>query len=313
MPIRIPSELPALEILSNENIFVMDMQRAMTQDIRPMQVGILNLMPNKIETEVQILRLLSNTPLQINIDLIRIDNSVSKNTPQSHMDAFYKDFSSISNKQYDGLIITGAPLGFMDYEAVTYWDDITAIFDWAQTNVQSTLYLCWAAHAAMYHFHGVVRDIRAQKLSGVFEHQVLAPTNELMRGFDPLFWAPHSRFGDIPVETYSNTANIQVLAASDIAGAYICATQDKRNVFITGHPEYDWDTLAQEYARDLANGSEAGKPPQVPMNYFVDDDPEHAPIVRWRSHGTLLYTNWLNYYVYQTTPYDLTQLATGKR
>ncbi|MBE1286988.1 MAG: homoserine O-succinyltransferase [Alteromonadaceae bacterium] len=313
MPIRIPSELPALEILSNENIFVMEMQRAMTQDIRPMQVGILNLMPNKIETEVQILRLLSNTPLQINIDLIRIDNSVSKNTPQSHMDAFYKDFSSISNKQYDGLIITGAPLGFMDYEAVTYWDDITAIFDWAQTNVQSTLYLCWAAHAAMYHFHGVVRDIRAQKLSGVFEHQVLAPTNELMRGFDPVFWAPHSRFGDIPVETYANTANIQVLAASDVAGAYICATEDKRNVFITGHPEYDWDTLAQEYARDLANGSEAGKPPLVPMNYFVDDDPEHAPIVRWRSHGTLLYTNWLNYYVYQTTPYDLTQLATGKR
>ena len=313
MPIRIPSELPALEILSNENIFVMEMQRAMTQDIRPMQVGILNLMPNKIETEVQILRLLSNTPLQINIDLIRIDNSVSKNTPQSHMDAFYKDFSSISDKQYDGLIITGAPLGFMDYEAVTYWDEITAIFDWAQTNVQSTLYLCWAAHAAMYHFHGVVRDIRAQKLSGVFEHHVLAPTNELMRGFDPVFWAPHSRFGDIPVQIYANTGNIDVLAASEEAGAYICATQDKRNVFITGHPEYDSDTLAQEYARDLANGSDAGTSPQVPLNYFTNDDPTHAPIVRWRSHGTLLYTNWLNYYVYQTTPYDLTQLATGER
>ncbi|MET1219649.1 MAG: homoserine O-succinyltransferase [Glaciecola sp.] len=304
MPIRIPVELPALDILTEENIFVMDTERAAGQDIRPMEVGILNLMPNKIETEVQILRLLSNTPLQVNIDLIRIDNQVPKNTPQSHMDAFYQSFSQIKDKQYDGLIITGAPLGFMAYEAVTYWDKITEIFDWAQVNVQSTLYLCWAAHAAMYHFHGVVRDIRATKLSGVFAHNVLQPKNELMRGFDPQFYAPHSRFGNIPQAVYQNTPGIDVLAAGAESGAYICATQDKRQVFITGHPEYDPDTLKQEYIRDTASGESV----EVPANYFVDNDPTKDILVKWRSHGTLLYTNWLNYYVYQVTPYDLSTL-----
>ena len=305
MPIRIPVDLPALGILDSENIFAMDMERASNQDIRPMEVGILNLMPNKIETEVQILRLLSNTPLQINIDLIRIDNQLSKNTPQSHMDDFYKGFSQIKHKKYDGLIITGAPLGFMAYEDVKYWSDMQEILDWAKANVQSTLYLCWAAHAAMYHFYGQMRELRQDKLFGVYQHQVLAPTNELMRGFDPVFNAPHSRFGNVPQAGYERIPDIDVLAASAETGTYIAATKDKRHVFVTGHPEYDANTLADEYARDCANGQE----PALPVNYFINDDPTQAPLVSWRSHGTLLYTNWLNYYVYQTTPYDLTTLS----
>jgi homoserine O-succinyltransferase len=304
MPIRIPENLPAQNVLTQENIFVMDLARAGEQDIRPMEVGILNLMPNKIETEIQILRLLSNTPLQINIDLIRIDDQVPKNTPQSHMDDFYQPFSQIKEKQYDGLIITGAPLGFKAYEDVTYWTQIQEIFDWAQINVQSTLYLCWAAHAAMYHFHGVVRDIRPTKLSGIFEHKVLTPTNELMRGFDPYFHAPHSRFGDIPEAVYAKTPGIEVLAAGVECGAYICATKDKRQVFVTGHPEYDADTLLQEYRRDSAQSVAT----PIPKNYFKADDPSQDILVSWRSHGTLMYTNWLNYYVYQVTPYDLTTL-----
>jgi len=305
MPIRIPVDLPALGILDSENIFAMDMERASNQDIRPMEVGILNLMPNKIETEVQILRLLSNTPLQINIDLIRIDNQLSKNTPQSHMDDFYKGFSQVKDKKYDGLIITGAPLGFMAYEDVKYWSDMQEILNWAKANVQSTLYLCWAAHAAMYHFYGQMRELRQDKLFGVYEHQVLAPTNELMRGFDPVFNAPHSRFGNVPQSAYERIPDIDVLAASAATGTYIAATKDKRHVFVTGHPEYDANTLGDEYARDCANGQN----PSLPVNYFIDDDPTKAPLVSWRSHGTLLYTNWLNYYVYQTTPYDLTTLS----
>ena len=305
MPIRIPEQLPAQNVLLGENIFTMDMDRAANQDIRPLEVGILNLMPNKIETEVQLLRLLSNTPLQINVDLIRIDNQAPKNTPQSHMDAFYHDFSSVANKKYDGLIVTGAPLALLDYEEVKYWDTMTTILEWAQRHVNSTLYLCWAAHAAMYHFYGITRQLRKEKFSGVYRHQVNDPHNELLRGFDPSFYAPHSRYGHIDTWQYNSVDGLSVVAESDEVGAYIVASDDKRMVFVTGHPEYDPETLKDEYFRDIA----AGQTPAIPKNYFESDDPSKSPIVQWRSHGSLLFTNWLNYYVYQTTPYDLNQLT----
>lgn len=305
MPIRIPEQLPAQHVLQGENIFTMDNDRASNQDIRPLEVGLLNLMPNKIETETQILRLLSNTPLQINVDLIRIDNLAPKNTPQSHMDEFYRDFSDIANKRYDGLIVTGAPLAHLQYEEVKYWDTMKTILEWAQRHVQSTLYLCWAAHAAMYHFHGIQRVLREQKLSGVYKHHVKDPHNELLRGFDSEFYAPHSRFGYIDTALYDQVDGLKVIAESDEAGAYVVASEDKRMVFITGHPEYDPETLNDEYHRDL----DAGLAPAIPCNYYPHDDPKQTPIVRWRSHGSLLFTNWLNYYVYQTTPFDLNQLV----
>ena len=305
MPIRIPSDLPAQNVLSNENIFVMDTERAATQDIRPLEVGILNLMPNKIETEVQFLRLLSNTPLQINVDLIRIDNQAPKNTPKAHMDAFYRDFDSVAGKKYDGLIVTGAPLAHLAYQDVKYWDKMTVVLDWARRHVQSTLFSCWAAHAAIYHFFGKNRILNDDKLSGVYPIEVLNEHDELMRGFDPVFYAPQSRYGEITLADYHSIGELNVLASSAATGAHIIASQDKRLVFVTGHPEYDPDTLSQEYHRDLA----AGLNPQIPVNYFPQNDPSLPPMVKWRAHGSLLFTNWLNYYVYQNTPYDLANLS----
>lgn len=306
MPIRVPAELPAQAVLDKENIFVMDSERASMQDIRPLEVGILNLMPNKIQTETQLCRLLSNTPLQINVDLIRIDNHVSKHTPAAHMDSFYQNFDDIAGKRYDGLIITGAPVALVDYEEISYWDKITTVMDWARRHVQSTLYLCWAAHAAMYHFYGINRHIREEKLFGVFEHQVNKPLDELVRGFDGRFYAPHSRYGNILVEQYDSVPELDVLASSSDAGAYIVASKDKRQVFLTGHPEYELETLNDEYTRDIS----AGLDTSIPINYFSEpDNPKSAPVMSWRSHGTLLYTNWLNYYVYQVTPYDLNDLS----
>lgn len=304
MPIRIPVDLPAKEVLDSENIFAMDLQRASTQDIRPMEVGLLNLMPNKIETEIQILRMLSNTPLQINIDLIRIDDLASKNTPETHLNSFYHNFSDIKEKRYDGLIITGAPLGCYAYEEVKYWPEMLDIFAWSKRNVQSTMFLCWAAHAAMYAFHGAPRKLMANKLSGVFAQHNLLDTDELMRGFDPIFYAPHSRFGYVEDDAYRQ-AGLNILAAHEQTGVFLAATENKRQVYVTGHPEYDPETLKNEYLRDLARGEQ----PSIPSNYFVNDDPEADLLVRWKSTGHLLFTNWLNYYVYQTTPYDLTQLA----
>ena len=312
MPIKIPADLPALAVLGAENIFVMDDKRATTQDIRPMEIGILNLMPNKIETEIQLLRLLSNTPLQVNVDLIRIDNQSSKSTPKAHMDAFYLGFDEIAHKQYDGLIITGAPLAFVAYEEIKYWDKITTIMDWAKRHVQSTLFLCWATHAAFYHFYGINRALRNEKLTGVFEHKVLDDKHELMRGFDPEFYAPHSRFGEISVADYQSVDGINVLASSEQAGAYLVASEDKRLVFVTGHPEYDPDTLDQEYKRDLAKCAESGGQANKPQNYYPNNDASQTPMTKWRSHGSLLYTNWLNYCVYQTTPYDLKELSQTK-
>ena len=305
MPIRIPSNLPAQNVLNKENIFFMDTERAATQDIRPMEVGILNLMPNKMETEEQFLRLLSNTPLQVNIDLIRIDNQAPKNTPAAHMDNFYVEFDDVANKKYDGLIVTGAPLAHLAYQDVKYWEKMTLIMDWARRHVQSTLFSCWAAHAAIYHFFGKNRQIRDHKLSGVYRHFVQNEHDELLRGFDPAFYAPQSRYGEISLADYASIPELNVLAKWDEGGAYIVASEDKRLVFVTGHPEYDPDSLKQEYQRDLSTNGQ----PQIPVNYFVDNDPNKDPMVNWRAHGSLLFTNWLNYYVYQNTPYDLDQLS----
>ncbi|GLX84992.1 homoserine O-succinyltransferase [Thalassotalea loyana] len=301
MPIKIPDQLPALNILGNENIFVMSEHRAVNQDIRPMEVAILNLMPNKIETEVQILRMLSNTPLQINIELVRIHKNPSKNTPTSHLESFYRLFDDVKDKQYDGLIITGAPLGLINYEDVSYWDKICEAFDWAQQNVVSTMYLCWAAHAALYYHYGIDRELRDEKLSGVYNHEVLLPLEKLTRGFDDEFKVPHSRYAQVTEQDYQSVDGLNIVAQSDEAGVYLVASEDKRHVFVTGHPEYDAHTLAQEYQRDVTMGLE----PKVPVNYFKGDDPNNDPRSSWRSHGSLLFNNWINYYVYQITPYQL--------
>ncbi|TKB44647.1 homoserine O-acetyltransferase MetA [Thalassotalea mangrovi] len=303
MPIKIPDQLPALEVLGNENIFVMSHNRADTQDIRPMEVAILNLMPNKIEAEIQILRMLSNTPLQINIELLRLHLNESKNTPQAHLDQFYRLFDDIKHKHYDGLIITGAPLGQIDYEQVLYWDKICEMFDWTLTNVTSTMFSCWAAHAALYHFYGINRTLREDKLSGVYQHNTLVTDEELTRGFDESFLVPHSRFGEIKPEVYAGISELSILAESEQAGAYLVASNDKKLVFVTGHPEYDARTLKDEYYRDV----EANLAPSVPVNYFPGNNPELEPNNNWRSHGSLLFSNWLNYYVYQITPYILEQ------
>lgn len=301
MPIKIPDQLPALEVLGNENIFVMSHNRANNQDIRPMQVAILNLMPNKIEAEIQILRMLSNTPLQINIELVRLHLNESKNTPKAHLDQFYRLFDDIKHKHYDGLIITGAPLGQIDYEQVLYWDKISEMFDWARTNVTSTMFSCWAAHAALYHFYGINRELRKEKLSGVYQHWTREHNEELTRGFDHSFQVPHSRFGEVKPEIYASIDELTILADSPDAGAYLVASKDKKLVFVTGHPEYDATTLKDEYYRDI----DAKLSPSIPVDYFPENNPEHEPANNWRSHGSLLFSNWLNYYVYQITPYIL--------
>ncbi|MDG2392590.1 MAG: homoserine O-succinyltransferase [Thalassotalea sp.] len=303
MPIKIPDQLPALSVLANENIFVMSEHRAITQEIRPMQVAILNLMPNKIEAEIQILRMLSNTPLQINIEFVRLNLNVSKNTPKEHLDSFYCLFDEIKHKHYDGLIVTGAPLGQIDYEHVSYWDKITEVFDWAQSNVTSTMYSCWAAHAALYHFFGINRDLRQEKLSGVYHHRTRDPMEPLTRGFDEDFNVPHSRYGEVQKSVYDQQPQLNILADSDLAGVYLVATKDKKHVFVTGHPEYDANTLLDEYQRDVA----ASVNSSIPVNYFESDNVNINPKNSWRSHGCLLFSNWLNYYVYQETPYLLEQ------
>ncbi|MBU2869282.1 homoserine O-succinyltransferase [Colwellia sp. E2M01] len=301
MPIKIPGQLPALSILDNENIFVMSEDRAASQEIRPMQVAILNLMPNKIETEVQILRMLSNTPLQINVEFVRIHKNVSKNTPKEHLENFYCLFDDIKHKQYDGLLITGAPLALLDYTEVSYWDKICEVFDWANKNVTSTMFSCWAAHAALYHYYGLNRHLRKDKLFGVFQHTPLDSKEELTRGFDENFNVPHSRYGYIDKADYESIDEINILAESPEAGVYLAASEDKRQVYLIGHPEYDTSTLHEEFLRDCKKDNTTSKP----VNYYQDDNVDNAPVGTWRSHGSLLYTNWLNYYVYQMTPYQL--------
>lgn len=301
MPIKIPSKLPAQQVLDNENIFVMSERRAMTQDIRPMEVAILNLMPNKIATETQICRQLSNTPLQINIEFLRIHANESKNTPKEHLDSFYHLWDDVKHKHYDGLIVTGAPLALLDYSQVTFWHKICEVFDWADTNVTSTMFSCWAAHAAMFHHHGINRKLRRQKLSGVYNHTPNDPNESLTRGFDDQFQVPHSRYGYIEKADYQKVDGLKIIAESPRAGVYLAATKDKKRVFLTGHPEYDRSTLDDEYHRDLS----ADLVPEIPENYYPKDDVCDIPHCSWRSHGSQLFANWLNYYVYQKTPYEL--------
>lgn len=301
MPVKIPDDLPAAEILESENIFVMSETRAANQDIRPMKVLILNLMPNKIETETQLLRLLGNTPLQVDVDLLRIHDKESKHTSIDHMNNFYRDFEAIRQKNYDGLIITGAPLGQVEFEDVSYWDDIRDIIDWSQQHVTSVLFLCWAAHAALFHLYGLNRKLLKQKRTGVFVHSRTSQHFPLLRGFDDEFLAPHSRFAEMDVDQLKAHPALQVLTESDTAGAYMVLSTNNRNLFVTGHPEYQKSTLKDEYFRDLAQGLE----PEVPQNYFRDDNPEGEAVARWHGHGSLLVSNWLNYYVYQLTPYNL--------
>ncbi len=304
MPIKIPQKLPAYEVLSREGIFVMDEDRAYHQDIRPLRLALLNLMPTKIVTETQLLRKLSNTPLQIEVDLIRIDTHVSKNTPEDHMSAFYKDFEEVKPFRYDGMIITGAPIEQLDFSEVTYWDKLCGIMDWTLTNVFSTLYICWGAQAGMYYLHSVPKVPLEKKLSGVFMHTVQKPNEPLFRGFDDRFTIPHSRYTSVNVEDILACPTLELMAISDEAGVFACMSTDRRQIFIMGHPEYDVDTLDKEYKRDL----QAGINPALPAHYYPGDDPSLAPHSTWRAHGELLYTNWLNYYVYQETPYDLNNL-----
>lgn len=301
MPINIPDNLPAAAVLKKENIFVMDQTRAIHQDIRPQRIVILNIMPVKHTTETHLMRLLSNTPLQIEIDLIHPKNHTSKNTPIEHLETFYKTFDQVREHRYDGLIITGAPLGFINFEDIHYWDELKEIMDWAETNVTSTLYLCWGAQAALYHFYGIEKKLLEKKLFGVFKHRVLDRKIPLVRGFDDLFPAPHSRHMHIDREDVEKVRELQIIAESDEAGIYIIGTRDGKKIFVTGHSEYDPNTLKDEYERDLAKGLDI----QMPVNYFQDDDPLKPPMVQWRSHAVLLYTNWLNYYVYQVTPFKL--------
>ncbi len=301
MPIKIPDQLPAAEVLREENIFIMQESRASTQAIRPLKVIILNLMPKKIETETQFLRLLSNSPLQVDVELLRIDNRSSKNTPAEHLDTFYRQFENIKDRNFDGLIITGAPLGLVQFEDVIYWEHLQSIMTWAKDHVTSTLYVCWAAQAGLKLLYGLPKRTRKEKLSGVYQHTNHNPYHPILRGFDDLFLAPHSRYADFSADYLEQHTDLDILATSEQAGVYLASTKDKRNVFVTGHPEYDSFTLHNEYIRDLNEGME----PTIPLNYYPEDNPQKAPKATWRSHGHLLFSNWLNYCVYQQTPYDL--------
>ncbi|OZB42942.1 MAG: homoserine O-succinyltransferase [Alishewanella sp. 34-51-39] len=298
-------QLPAVEALSAENVFVMTESRAAAQDIRPLRIAILNLMPNKIVTEIQLLRLLANSPLQLDIELIRIDDHVSKHTPESHLNCFYRYFSDVQGQKYDGLIITGAPLGLVDYEDVTYWQQFGEILRWADTHVTSTLFLCWAAHAALYHYYGLQREIRGEKLSGVYWQDVVQPFSPLLRGFDQQFLVPHSRYAQVPKQKYQQHDDLHILAEADVTGAYLLQNSSGSRIFVTGHPEYDLTTLDDEYQRDLA----AGLAPRLPENYYRNNDPAQGPLKLWQAHAFLLFSNWLNYYVYQATPFDLNQIG----
>ncbi|MBY5990712.1 homoserine O-succinyltransferase [Ferrimonas balearica] len=301
MPVKVPDRLPASAILRGENIFVMSETRAESQNIRPLKLLILNLMPNKIETETQLLRLLGNSPLQVDVELLRIHNRPSKHTPCDHMNAFYRDFEAVKGNNYDGLIITGAPLGDLEFEQVAYWDEIRAIIDWSQTHATSVLFLCWAAHAAFYHLYGIKRYLRQDKISGVYRHRRVHEHVPLLRGFDDEFWVPHSRYAQVSLDLLKAHPQLTVLAESDEAGAYLVVDSSNRNLFVTGHPEYTRTTLQDEYRRDLA----AELAPKVPDNYYPQDDPTRPPQASWHAHGALLVSNWLNYYVYQRTPFDL--------
>ncbi len=301
MPVNIPKTLPARAILEQENVFVMTEERAVRQDIRPLRVAILNLMPTKIQTETQLLRLLGNTSLQVEVTLLHTATHESKNTDAEHLLNHYDTFEGVRNQKFDGMVITGAPVETLPFDDVDYWPELRKIMDWADTNVFSTFYVCWGAQAGLYHRYGVPKYALPKKMFGVFEHSNLAPTEKLMRGFDDIFLAPHSRHTEIRREDLERVPEIQILSESEDAGIYMVGTRDGRHIFITGHSEYDPLTLKGEYDRDVKKGL----PINIPRNYFPNDDPSQPPKVRWRGHASLLFANWLNYYVYQVTPFDV--------
>ena len=304
MPLNIPIKMPAIETLKAENIFVMDNERASTQEIRPLKIVILNLMPMKITTETDLIRLLSNSPLQIEIDFLKLKSHTSKNTPIEHLMAFYKTFEKIKKGKYDGMIITGAPVEQMPFEEVDYWNEITEILDWTKHNVTSTLFICWAAQAGLYHYYGIPKYQMDKKMFGVFKHTVLDPKNTIFRGFDDEFFVPHSRHTEVRKKDIEKVPELSILSESKDSGMYIIMGRNGREFFITGHSEYSRYTLHDEYIRDLKKGLNI----DMPVNYYEDNDPQKAPVIRWKSHANLLFTNWLNYFVYQETPYDITKI-----
>ena len=301
MPIKIPNNLPAVKTLESENIFVMTETRAMTQDIRPLKILILNLMPKKIETETQLARLLGNTPLQVEMELIHTKSHQSKNVTQEHLLSFYKTFDDVKDRKFDGMIITGAPVEHMPFEEVEYWEELCEIMEWTKTHVHSTFHICWGAQAGLYYHYGIKKKQMPEKMFGVFPHKVDHKRSILFRGFDETFMVPHSRHTTVLREDIEQVKGLKILSSSDISGVYAVSTKNGRQIFITGHSEYDADTLKAEYVRDLSQG----KPIHVPENYFPNDDETKAPLVTWRAHANLLYSNWLNYFVYQSTPYDI--------
>lgn len=304
MPLNLPSKLPAIELLKAENIFVMDDTRASNQDIRPLKLVILNLMPIKITTETDLIRLLSNSPLQIEVDFLKLKSHTPKNTPVEHMIAFYKDFESISKQNYDGMIVTGAPVEQMDFEQVNYWEELKQIFAWSREHVTSTFYICWAAQAGLYYHYQIPKYPLEKKLSGVYKHKIMQASHPIFRGFDDEFYVPHSRYTEVRREDILANPNLQLLSESEDAGVYMVMARNGREFFITGHSEYAPDTLHNEYIRDINKGLEI----EMPCNYYPGDDCSQKPLVRWRAHANLLFNNWLNYYVYQETPYDISQI-----
>lgn len=305
MPIRIPNDLPATGTLQQENIFVMTADRAIRQDIRPLEIVVLNLMPTKIATETQLSRMLGNTPLQVNLELMHTTSHVSKNVAQEHLLTFYKSFDEIKHRKFDGMVITGAPVEHLRFEDVDYWPELCEIMEWSKTNVHSTLHICWGAQAGLYYHYGINKYELPEKLFGVFEHKADYKRSILLRGFDDVFWVPHSRHTTILREDIEKVPELKLLASSEKAGVYALMNNRGRQIFVTGHSEYDADTLKTEYLRD----KNQGLPIHVPENYFPNDDDTQEPIVRWRSHANLLFSNWLNYFVYQTTPYDIMSIG----
>ena len=306
MPIQIPNDLPAAETLKNENIFVMNQTRAETQHIRPLEIVLLNLMPTKIVTETQLSRVLGNTPLQVHLELMMISSHKSKNTPEEHLLSFYKTFDELKERKFDGMVITGAPVENLPFEEVDYWDELVRIMQWSKTHVHSTFHICWAAQAGLYYHYGIQKHSLPEKLFGVYRHHADYKRAILLRGFDDEFWAPHSRHTTIDRADVEAVPGLKILASSEEAGVYIIMNKEGRQIFVTGHSEYDPDTLEREYLRDKSQGL----PIHVPVNYYPNDDDTKPPMVRWRGHGNLLYSNWLNYFVYQTTPYDI--MAVGQ-
>ena len=308
MPIKIPNELPAVKTLECENIFVMTETRAITQDIRPLKILILNLMPTKIDTETQLSRLLGNTPLQVEIELIHTSTYQSKNISEEHLLAFYKEFKDVKDRYFDGMIITGAPVEKMEFEEVEYWEELKEIMEWTKTHVHSTLHICWGAQAGLYYHFGIKKYMMEEKLSGVYAHTVDYKRSILFRGFDDVFYVPHSRYTTVRREEIEAVPELRIVSSSEKAGVYTVTTRGGKQIFITGHSEYDVDTLKKEYVRD----KNAGISPKVPENYFPGDDDTKEPQLTWRAHATLLFTNWLNYFVYQTTPYDINEIKDKK-